>query len=785
MTPACSPKALLMRLVSRNVPASKLIILPFLACTVSFSCGIEPTIDASQFAGTETHNAPRPSSLRAAYLQGRQNAAGLEYAFQPVKGSALTLQARNPDHDLEARLDQNGLRLRSTRSSEGPAVSIRLTEQGCASSPQIVKSTAPRAAIEPNRIEYPRQGITEWYANGPLGFEHGFTINQDPGCGDRQLAFVLVLEGEMEAALVGHDAAARIVIRARTEPNVGRAIVYSGLFAVDAGGRELPSRLMLSRRTVRLEVEAVGARYPITVDPVWTEQTILTSLDGATDDHFGDSVAVSGDIAVVGAPDKTVGSAVGQGQAYIYVRSGASWSEQASLIASDGSSNDQFGYAVSADGDTVVVGAPMRSIGASLYQGQAYVYVRSGTTWSEQAKLVGSDGAKFDGFGFSVAVSGGTTVVGALQKKVGTATTQGQAYVYVRSGATWFEQAKLIGSDGARSDRFGFSVAVSGDTAVVGAPSKDVGATAGQGQSYVYVRHGASWSEQAKLVGSNGAAVDRFGSSVAVSGDTAVVGAYLKDVGTHRGQGQAYVFARAPTAPASWVERTKLFGSDSMAGDSFGWSVAISADTIIIGARGKEVGGHKAQGQGYVYTRSGASWAERQRLVASDGAVGDVFGASVAISGGTIMVGASRHKVVSEGQGQAYVFFRPTAPNGSPCTRGSECTSTFCIDGLCCDTICGGGVANDCQSCLGIENGGSDGACGTIQLAANYTCRFSTAICDKPERCIGISTSCPSDEPYKPADMHLCRAATGCSRDTYCDGSTANCPPSLCVPPHF
>ncbi|MDO8749562.1 MAG: prepilin-type N-terminal cleavage/methylation domain-containing protein [Dehalococcoidia bacterium] len=380
----------------------------------------------------------------------------------------------------------------------------------------------------------------------------------------------------------------------------------------------------------------------------------LTASDGAANDKFGYSVAISGDTAVVGARFDDFGGNIDQGSAYVFVRSGSAWSQQAKLTASDGAAYDKFGGSVAISGDTIVVGAFAADVGGNTYQGSAYVFVRSGGAWSQQAKLTASDGAAHDHFGLSVAISGDTAVVGANGADVGGNTAQGSAYVYVRSGGAWSQQAKLTASDGAARDEFGLSVAISGDTAVVGAYSADVGSNGNQGSAYVFVRSGGAWTQQAKLAASDGAVSDWFGFSVAISGDTAVVAAKTDDVGSNADQGSAYVFVRSGT---TWSQQAKLTASDGAAEDYFGVSVAISGDTAVVGAYWDDVGSNTEQGSAYLFLRSGGAWSQQAKLTASDGAVSDYFGVSVAISGDTAVVGAHGDDVGSNtDQGSAYVF---------------------------------------------------------------------------------------------------------------------------------
>jgi MYXO-CTERM domain-containing protein len=307
---------------------------------------------------------------------------------------------------------------------------------------------------------------------------------------------------------------------------------------------------------LRLHVEDAGARYPLVVDP-FVEQAKLTASDGAAGDGFGVSVAVSGDTVVVGAVLDDINANADQGSAYVFVKPVGGWATtstfNAKLTASDGAAGDLFGISVGVSGDTVVVGAFLHDIGANLNQGSAYVFVKPGGGWAgaltETAKLTASDGAGGDRFGGSVAVSGDTVVVGALLDDIGANTNQGSAYVFVKPGGGWAgaltETAKLTASDGAAGDRFGGSVAVSGDTVVVGALLDDIGANSDQGSAYVFVKPGGGWTTtstfNAKLTASDGAASDNFGFSVAVSGDTVVVGAFADDIGANADQGSAYV----------------------------------------------------------------------------------------------------------------------------------------------------------------------------------------------------------------------------------------------------
>ncbi|MBK8430871.1 MAG: FG-GAP repeat protein [Chloroflexi bacterium] len=363
-----------------------------------------------------------------------------------------------------------------------------------------------------------------------------------------------------------------------------------------------------------------------------TEQAKLTASDAAANDNFGVSVAVSGDTAVIGAYWDNNDGGIDSGSAYVFTRSGGVWSEQAKLTASDPAMNDFFGIAVAVSGDTAVIGAYLDDDGGSD-SGSAYVFTRTGGVWSQQAKLTASDAAAGDSFGWSVAISGDTAVIGAAMDNDG-GENSGSAYVFTRTEGVWSQQAKLTASDAAALDQFGIAVAVSGDTAVIGADGNDDGGS-NSGSAYVFTRMGVVWSQQAKLTANDPAMDDWFGSSVAVSGDTAVIGAYGDDDGGSD-SGSAYVFTRTGGV---WSQQAKLTASDPAAGDWFGRSVAVSGDTAVIGARGDDDGGD-ASGSAYVFTRTGGVWSEQAKLTASDAAANDNFGIAVAISGGTAIIGA-------------------------------------------------------------------------------------------------------------------------------------------------
>jgi hypothetical protein len=404
----------------------------------------------------------------------------------------------------------------------------------------------------------------------------------------------------------------------------------------------------------------------------------LTASDGAAgdffggsaDDFFGQPLAISGETAIVGAWADDVGAGVPQGSAYVFVKAGTTWSQQAKLIASDAEGYERFGWAVAIDGDTAVVGCMADYVGNNPEQGSAYVFTRSGTTWSQQAQLIASDGAEKDLFGWSVAIHGDTAVIGASSDDVGGEWEVGSAYVFTRTGTTWNQQAKLTATDGVAGDYFGESVAIDVDTVVVGAVNGHVG-VAGPGSAYVFTRTGTTWNQQAKLIAPDGVSWDNFGESVAIDGDTVVVGAVFDHIGATVDQGSAYVFTRSGT---SWSQQAQLTASDGAAGDYFGISVGISEDIAVIGNPNHDVESVSNQGSTYVFARSGTTWSEQAKLSASDGAAEDKFAFTVAISGDNVVVGAPYDDVgANVDQGSAYIYKATSStptPTPSPTGEG-------------------------------------------------------------------------------------------------------------------
>jgi len=379
----------------------------------------------------------------------------------------------------------------------------------------------------------------------------------------------------------------------------------------------------------------IGDEIEGSIDFTTSTQTKIVASDGAADDYFGYSVAISGNYAIVGAyQDDDNGT--DSGSAYIFnVTTGA---ELHKLVPSDGAANDIFGISVAIDGNYAIVGA-RQDDDKGTNSGSAYIF--NVTTGAELHKLTASDGVAGDNFGHSVAIDGNYAIVGARQDD-DNGTTSGSAYIFnVTTGA---ELHKLLASDGASYDYFGNSVAISGNYAIVGARYDDDN---GSNSGSAYIFNVTTGAELHKLTASDGAADDYFGESVAISGNYAIVVAYADD-DKGSNSGSVYIFNVNTGA-----ELHKLTASDGAESDYFGISVAIDGNYAIVGAHADD---DKGSGSGSAYIFNVQTGAELHKLTASDGAASDQFGISVAISGIYTIVGARMDDDNGANSGSAYIF---------------------------------------------------------------------------------------------------------------------------------
>lgn len=379
----------------------------------------------------------------------------------------------------------------------------------------------------------------------------------------------------------------------------------------------------------------------VPAEPLTGEQVAkFTASDGAANSYFGYSVAVDGDTALI---NSTSENNSGRKAVYVFAQSDGSWRQQAIIQPDDTESIDWFGSSIALEGDVAVIGAKQALGSDGLRRGAVYVYVRSGEAWTQQARLTADGSSRL---GASVAIVGNTIVAGDTNSSEYGSYT-GSAHVFERSGSTWSHAAKIGPGDGLAGGLFGGAVGMTKDTIVIGATG--VSATGSNiGAAYVFVRSGGGWIEQTKLAASDSADRNYFGYSIDISGNTAVIGAY----GTSSSSGSTYIFTRSGS---TWTEQAKLTASDGAGYDYFGYSVAVSDDTAVIGAHMDDDKG-SGSGSAYIFTRSGNTWTEQAKLTASDGAAGDYFGVSVALSSNTAVIGAYRDDDNGSASGSVYVF---------------------------------------------------------------------------------------------------------------------------------
>ncbi len=631
---------------------------------VSFALWAEPPATVAQ--AEEAGAPPSPGGLllegeaAIAHLRREGLYGSLQEAVQAARYGAQTLSPEGYEFVNRANRfratfvagSEAGVRVSSDEDGPGQELTMKLTGYGYGS--HLVGLTREGTRAQENRVELLHRpqmegsplALTEWFTNEPEGVEHGFVLPEPPlvARDGGPLRLEIEIGGDYDARL---DAETGSII---LEGRVGSAVfTYDQLHVFDTKDLQLDSHFELEGARLAIVVNDEGATYPLTIDPLLAQQNKLKAADGEAEDHFGRSVAMSGNRVVIGAPGHDV-VGTDEGSAYVFVRSGSDWIQEAWLNAVDGMDGDSFGESVAIYGKTVVVGAYLADVEGRQDQGAAYVFVRDGSNWNYEDKIVASAGEAYDSFGLSVAVFGKTVLVGSPNHD-GTA---GAAFVFVRRQGIWIEQGKLSPRVGTLpSTFFGIQVALDRDTAVVGASWENVGGNFNQGSAYVFVREDGIWAEQARLYAGNGMSEDYFGASVAISGDTVLVGAPSSDNGANEDEGVAYVFVRNGTA---WSHQGKLTSADGEADDYFGTSVALVGDTAVVGASGCDLS-HEGQGAAYIFSRKNDVWSQQQRLFAREGELGDLAGNSVAVSGDTIVLGVALDDIQRRSdQGSALIF---------------------------------------------------------------------------------------------------------------------------------
>ena len=382
---------------------------------------------------------------------------------------------------------------------------------------------------------------------------------------------------------------------------------------------------------------------------LWSVAQELTASDFGSDDHFGSAVSVALGRILVGAPDADHTAGTDAGAAYLFTGSGSSWTQDARLTAGDADTGDFFGAAVVVTTfGAAAVGSPGDNLGMlNIDAGSAHVFEYGAGSWTEIQKLTDPESLASDGFGSSIALNGDTLLVGVAFDNLRWASDAGSVQVFIDEAGTWIHNQGLQGQWDLGDDdqRFGTDAAVDGDTMVVGVPDSATHC------AHILVRDGDAWSRQQELCSPLGAIMDDgFGRSVAISGDTVVVGAYDSSTVTIDNCGLAYVYVRTSTISGPLWELQQRFEASNAGQDAhFGWDVAIDGDTIAVGTA--------ERGVVYIFNRSGTLWTEDQILPASP-IPGANFGRSVDVKGDLLAAGDPFYDGANTDSGTAYVFRR-------------------------------------------------------------------------------------------------------------------------------
>jgi hypothetical protein len=618
--------------------------------------GSSPPPAARSAAATQSGHSTLPVGA-----QGPISAVvGADLPAYRVSAAGGAFEARSPAQRLSARFQRSGVEL----ASGTVKLQLSLSAIGDGGSLKAVGHVTPSARA--NRVSYAHGALSEWYVNGPLGVEQGFTIEHAPARGAGPLTLAMALSGNARASLARGA-------QSVTLTHGATSLRYGGLTATDASGRALHSWLAVAGGRVLLRVDASGARYPLTIDPLIQQGSKLTGAGEEGEGQFGISVALSadGDTALIGGTrDDNLRGAV-----WVFTRSASGWTQQGAKLtdshevggggpeecieeAGEEPGECSFGrsLALSADGNTALIGDPSDA----TRDGIAWVFTRSNGVWTQPGTpLTGPEETGEGRFGKSVALSadGNTALIGDPSAELG----HGTAWVFARSGSSWAAQGQALPA-GERNERvhFGRSVALSadGNTALIGDPA----ASGYAGAAWVLTRSGATWTQEGEELtgGSEEPEAAHFGYSVALSGDgeTALIGGPFEG----KGVGAAWVFTHSGSSFAQ--QGQKLTGPQTSGEPHFAYSVTLSGDgdLALIGAP-RENNGHGAV---LMFTRAGVEWTALHEQLAGSEAVGpDWSGASVALSAdaGVALIGAPRE----EGKvGAAWGFVDEPAPTVPP-----------------------------------------------------------------------------------------------------------------------
>lgn len=781
---------------------SSLLVLAQLVAPLSIAWVPEPSIwirdQLEQLVSSSIETqAPTSALTREDWAEIR---ASHEAALHAIHSGEEGHHAENPGQGLRLEFDGRGSLAHPT-SGEW-SWGLELQGYGFASAIHAVGG-APPTTVESGTLTYEWDDtLSEWYINDDRGLEHGFTIERAPEQGEGREESRLFMNLRVRGSLapqVTDDARSLLFLNENDSP----MIRYAGLTAFDADQRTLPARITLDANGIRIEVETHGARYPLTIDPIaqtaylkglrywsWTSFGSAVAVSGNTaiigvPNDSSTPAGINGDPWTPGIKKQS-------GSAYIFERGPDGWAQTAYIKASNSGRGDNFGGSVDIDGDLAVVGAPYeesRGTGVNGFQnfdgngprGAAYLFRRAlDGSWSQEAYLKPKKSDKGDEFGGSVAVSGNRVAIGSTGDGSSSAGVNGDpydnslpdsgaVYVFEQHNGQWRHAAFIKASNPDAGDIFGAGVAMDGDTIVVGAAFEDSGANgvngnqadngaSNSGAAYVFRGSGLNWTQEAYIKASNTGAEDGFGRGIDIDGDRLVVAARGEDsqasgVDGDQGDdslfsaGAVYVFVRSGT---SWSQEAYLKASNPDSQDAFGTSVAIDGDRVAVGASGESsdsrgINGDEANnsasraGAAYIFERTGGAWGQSAYLKASNAETFDRFGASSAVAGDLVLVGASSEEGNSPGvnglqqsnavgTGGAVYAFDLDAPDpiGIP----------YCL---------GDGSANACP-CAGLALPGAgcpSSSTGGATLSSTGTALFeadslSLSVSDLPPSALGI-----------------------------------------------
>ena len=611
----------------------------------------------------------------AAAASGTIGAA--DHSFWPVHSGA---SLRTRGGGIQTAFSASGARLHVARGTL--AVSLASVARGR----QIERPAPVTPSSAGNQIVYRHGSVSEFYRNGPYGLEQGFRLARRPLAPTGSLVLALRVAGSLTPERVGSQ------ILFRTHAGTA-ALRYGQLSAFDAAGRRLPARMEIRSGMLQLRINDSGARYPLRIDPFFQQGSKLTGGEESGNGQFGLNVALSsdGNTALIGGPIDNLEV----GAAWVFTRSGETWTQQAKLTAKSGEEigTGRFGYAValSSDGNTALIGGG----GDNGSVGAAWVFTRSGTTWTQQgSKLIAKEKEEIGSghFGFRVALSadGNTALIGGPldNGKVGA------AWVFTRAEPTWEQQgAKLIAKEGEEIGKgeFGVGVALSadGNTAMIGGSADNAEVGAAWAFTRTEPESIPTWTQQAKLTATEEIGKGRFGFRVALSedGKTALIGAG----GDNGNVGAAWVFTRAES---TWAQQAKLMGAGETGSGHFGFSDALSGDgnTALIGGYADNSG----IGAAWAFTRSVSTWEQQGAKLTGGGESGPgLFGFGVALSGdaSTALVGGSADNA-ELGGAWAFVEVPPQPPTVVTGSASSQTQSSATLNAT---VNPNGGTVTDCH----------------------------------------------------------------------------------------